>query len=52
MSLKDQYRIFVPSREPVDKKYIDFINAVDLGVAIVGDGGLKPIGKDFSFSRN
>ena len=51
IDFKDQYRILVPSREPADKKYIEFINALDLGVATVGDGHLKPVGQDFGFSK-
>jgi len=51
MNFKDQYRIFVPSREPSDKKYVNFINAIDLGVAIANEKNLKPVGKDFGFSK-
>ena len=51
IDFKNQYRILVPSREPTDGKYIQFINSLDLGVAVVGDVELKPIGKDFGFSK-
>jgi len=51
IDFKNQYRILVPSQEPMDNKYIDFINALDLGVATVGENTLKPIGKDFGFSK-
>ena len=51
INFHDQYRILVPSREPKDKNYIDFINYLDLGVAMVDGKGLKPIGKDFGFSK-
>ncbi|HEY4494261.1 MAG TPA: hypothetical protein VJB95_02415 [Candidatus Paceibacterota bacterium] len=51
LAFKNQYKILVPSQEPKDNKYIDFINALDLGVATVGEDTLKPIGKDFGFSR-
>lgn len=51
IEFKDGYRILVPSHEPTDKKYIKFINSLDLGVATVGDGRLNPVGDDFGFSR-
>jgi len=51
MNFQDQYRLFVPSREPSDKKYVDFMNAIDLGVAMVDGKNLKPVGKDFGFSK-
>ncbi|MDP3954369.1 MAG: hypothetical protein Q8Q06_03045 [bacterium] len=51
LDFKDQYRILVPSQEPKDNKYIDFINALDLGVATVGGNTLKPVGKDLGFSE-
>ncbi len=51
IKFKDEYRILVPSKEPSDKKYIEFINALDLGVATVGENTLKPIGQDLGFSK-
>lgn len=51
LNFKEQYEILVPSREPPDNNYIDFINAIDLGVAVVDGQQLKPIGKDLGFSR-
>ncbi len=51
IDFRDQYRIFVPSREPADKGYVEFINSLDLGVATVKDGAVKPVGQDFGFSR-
>jgi preprotein translocase subunit Sss1 len=51
MSFQDQYRILVTSKEPTDKKYIKFINSLDLGVAMAGNETLKPVGKDFGFSK-
>src|SRR3989338_8260689 len=50
ISFKDQYRILVPSREPSDKKYVEFINSLDLGIAMVDKDALKPIGTDFGFT--
>lgn len=51
INFQDQYKILVPSREPKDTKYIDFINFLDLGVATVENNCLKPIGKDLGFSK-
>ncbi len=51
INFEDQYKILVPSREPKDKKYVQFINSLDLGVATVSDKELKPIGEDFGFSK-
>jgi len=50
-NFKDQYRILVPSHEPRDKNYIQFINSLDLGVATVDNKEIKPVGKDFGFSK-
>jgi len=51
LKFSDQYKILTPSREPRDDKYIQFINSLDLGIATVNDGVLKPIGKDLGFSQ-
>ncbi len=51
INFENQYKILVPSREPSDKKYIQFINSLDLGIAMADNKGLKPIGKDLGFSR-
>lgn len=51
IDFKDQYRILVPSQKPTDKKYVEFINFLDLGVAMVANQELKPVGKDFGFSK-
>lgn len=51
VSFADQYNILVPSREPKDEKYVSFINSLDLGVAMVNEMGLTPIGQDFGFSK-
>lgn len=51
IDFEDQYKVLVPSKEPTDKKYLEFINALDLGVATVSNGALKPSGQDFGFSK-
>ena len=51
LNFQDQYRILAISKEPKDMKYIDFMNSLDLGVATVDSGNIRPIGKDSGFSR-
>lgn len=51
IDFKDQYKILVPSKEPKDKKYVEFINSLDLGVALVGNKNINPVGRDFGFSK-
>jgi len=51
LSFKDQFKILTTSKEPRDMKYVDFINSLDLGVATVESGTLKPVGKDLGFSE-
>ncbi len=51
INFKDQYRILVPSRKPRDEKYVQFINSLDLGVAMTESNSLKPVGKDLGFSK-
>jgi len=50
-SFKDEYRILVTSKEPHDSRYINFINSLDLGVGTVQNDQLRPVGKDFGFSK-
>lgn len=47
----EQYRIFVPSRESNDGKYVSFINFLELGVGIVKDNTIQAVGKDFGISK-
>ncbi|MFZ2763484.1 MAG: hypothetical protein WAX80_00385 [Minisyncoccia bacterium] len=51
ISFQDQYKILVPSQEPKDTRYVEFINSLDLGIATVGNGGLNPVGQDLGFSK-
>ena len=50
IEFQDEYRILVPSKVPSDKRYVNFINSLDLGVATVEQQTLKPAGKDLGFS--
>lgn len=47
----EKYKLIIPSQPPTDKNYLDFINSLKIGVAMVEDKNLKPVGKDFGFSR-
>lgn len=51
MTFNDQYKILVPSRDPKDDKYINFINTLKLGVATVEDNKIVPVGTDYGFSN-
>ncbi len=51
IGFEDQYRILVPSKIPKDKEYVKFINALDLGVAVIDDKRINPVGKDFGFTK-
>lgn len=50
IKFKEKHKILVPSQEPKDNKYIDFINFLNIGVGMV-NGNIRPIGKDFGFSK-
>ena len=51
INFKDQYRILVPSREPKDIGYINFINSLNLGIAMASEKKLRPVGKDLGFTK-
>lgn len=51
VTFNNQYKILVPSQEPKDVKYIEFINDCEIGVALPGKDGLKPVGADWGFSK-
>lgn len=46
----NQYKSLVLSREPKDSSYIDFMNSIDLGVAVVNNGEIRSVGADFGIS--
>lgn len=39
--------ILVPSVEPKDEQYISFINKLDIGIALINNDILSPIGRDY-----
>jgi len=45
-----KHRLIIPSQIPKDERYVEFINSLKIGVAMVGDINLKPVGKDLGFS--
>ncbi len=49
-NFKDKYKILVPSKVPVDTRYVGFINDLKTGVAIVKDKSLEAVGLDFGFT--
>lgn len=51
LKLKDKYSILVPSKRPEDVGYVEFMNHLDIGLAMVGKESLRAIGKDFGFSK-
>jgi hypothetical protein len=51
LSFKEKYNILVPSKQPSDGNYVNFINDFKVGVALVENETLKPVGKDFGFSQ-
>ncbi|OGF50885.1 MAG: hypothetical protein A2231_08740 [Candidatus Firestonebacteria bacterium RIFOXYA2_FULL_40_8] len=50
-NFKEKYDLLIPSKIPKDDKYINFINDLDIGVALADGNSLKPIGNDFGFSK-
>jgi hypothetical protein len=51
LSFKEKYRVLALSQEPQDTKYVEFINQLNVGVTIVENDTLKPIGNDFGFTK-
>lgn len=51
LKFKDKYSILVPSKQPEDAGYVEFMNHLDIGVAMVEKEGLQAVGKDFGFSK-
>lgn len=46
-----KHKLIVPSQTPKDTRYVKFINSLKIGVAMVGENNLKPVGEDFGFSH-
>lgn len=46
-----KHKLIVPSQTPKDTRYVEFINTLKIGVAMVDRDNLKPVGTDFGFSK-
>lgn len=46
-----KHKLIVPSQHPQDNRYVGFINSLNIGVALVGESNLKPVGKDLGVSE-
>src|SRR3989344_3106708 len=46
-----KHKLIVPSQTPQDTRYIEFINSLKIGVAMVERDNLKAVGEDFGFSQ-
>lgn len=47
----EKHKLIIPSQIPKDSRYVEFINSLKIGIAMVGENNLKPIGTDLGFSR-
>lgn len=51
LQFENKHKIIVPSQEPQDKKYIEFINSLQIGVAMAEKDILTPVGLDLGFTN-
>lgn len=51
LNFNKEHKIIVPSQVPKDDRYVEFINSLKIGIAMVGENNLKPIGIDLGFSQ-
>ncbi len=51
LQLEDRFKLIIPSREPEDARYVSFMNSLKIGIALVNDKRLQPVGDDFGFSK-
>ena len=47
----NKHKLIVPSQQPQDIRYVEFINSLKIGVTLIEENRLKPVGKDFGFSN-
>jgi hypothetical protein len=50
-TFSDKHKLIIPSQLPQDNRYVEFINSLMIGVALIEDNQLKPVGQDLGFSR-
>lgn len=51
LTFSQKHKLIVPSREPADTCYVEFINSLKIGVAMITEGNLKPVGIDLGYSK-
>jgi len=47
----NKHKLIIPSQLPQDNRYVEFINSLKIGVALIKENQLKPVGKDLGFSK-
>ena len=47
----NKHKLIVPSQLPQDIRYVEFINSLNIGVALIEESQLKPVGKDLGFTK-
>lgn len=47
----EKYKLIIPSQTPQDSRYVEFINSLKIGVAMVEENSLQPIGADLGFTK-
>jgi hypothetical protein len=50
-SFANKHKLIVPSQLPRDNMYVEFINSLKIGVTLIEESHLKPVGKDLGFSK-
>jgi|WetSurMetagenome_2_1015567.scaffolds.fasta_scaffold19492_3 hypothetical protein len=48
---EQKHKLIIPSQIPQDDRYVEFINNLKIGVALVGENNLQPVGEDLGFSK-
>jgi hypothetical protein len=47
----NKHKLIIPSQLPQDNRYVEFINSLKIGVALIEESQLKPVGEDLGFSK-
>ncbi len=47
----NKHKLIIPSQLPQDNRYVEFINSLNIGVALIEESELKPVGKDLGFTK-
>lgn len=47
----NKHKLIIPSQLPQDNRYVEFINSLKIGVALIEDSQLRPVGADLGFSE-